>query len=140
MEANHPQPLFVPMLYLNDLSAAINFYKKAFGAVEEWRIRNPDGTTHVAELSISSALFRMHEVTSDREASPSSLKTTTVEIDMLVGDPDALATRAVKAGATLVSPVKDFEYGFRQGIIKDPFGHKWCLEKYDGSKKVPLMP
>lgn len=130
----------VPMLYMKNLSAAIEFYKKAFGAVERWRIDH-EGNTHVAEMLISPVLFRMHdEVSRDRNVSPLTLDAaTTVVMGLLVSNPDEVAARAVAAGATEVSPVKDYEYGYRQGTIRDPFGHHWCLEKLDDLYKVPNM-
>jgi PhnB protein len=134
-----PHAAIVPMLYMRDLAAAIDFYKKAFGAQERWRIDH-EGNVHVAEMSISPVLFRLHEeVKRDSELSPSTLNATSTVIGLLVDDPDTLAARAVAAGATELSPVQDFEYGYRQGTIKDPFGHHWCLEKMDDLYKVPLM-
>ena len=137
--SEQPHAAIVPMLYMKDLAAAIEFYKKAFDAVERWRIDH-EGNVHVAEMSISPVLFRLHEeVKRDNELSPSTLNATSTVIGLLVDDPDTLAARAVAAGATELSPVQDFEYGYRQGTIRDPFGHHWCLEKMDDLYKVPLM-
>ncbi len=134
-----PHAAIVPMLYMKDLAAAIEFYNKAFDAEERWRIDH-DGNVHVAEMSISTVLFRLHEeVRRENELSPSTLNATSTVIGLLVDDPDTLAARAVAAGATELSPVQDFEYGYRQGTIRDPFGHHWCLEKMDDLYKVPLM-
>lgn len=134
------QPVaIVPMLYLKDLSAAIEFYKKAFGATERWRIEH-EGNTHVAEMCIEPILFRLHEeVDRDRNLSPSAVNATTVVIELLVSNPDEMAARAVAAGATEISPVQDHEYGYRQGTIRDPFGHQWTLERLDDFYKVPIM-
>jgi PhnB protein len=138
-KSEQPRTAIVPMLYMKDLAAAIDFYKKAFDAVERWRIDH-EGNVHVAELSISPVLFRLHEeVKRDNELSPSTLNATSTVIGLLVDDPDTLAARAVAAGATELSHVQDFEYGYRQGTIRDPFGHHWCLEKMDDLYKVPLM-
>ena len=137
--SEQPHAAIVPMLYMKDLAAAIEFYKKAFDAQERWRIDH-DGNVHVAEMAISPVLFRLHEeVRRDNELSPSTLNATSTVIGLLVDDPDTLAARAVAAGATELSPVQDFEYGYRQGTIRDPFGHHWCLEKMDDLYKVPLM-
>jgi PhnB protein len=82
----------------------------------------------------------MHEeVSKSDELSPSSLKATSVVIGLLVNDPDELAARAIAAGAIEISPVQDYEYGYRQGTISDPFGHHWCLEKIDSLKKIPVV-
>jgi PhnB protein len=125
-----PVTTLIPMLYLEKPAAAIEFYKKAFGAVEHWRISNEDGSVHVAEMSIETAVFRFHEeVTRNRELSPVTLDGTSVVIGLLVTDPHAVAAKAVAAGAEEVSPVTDYEYGYRQGTVRDPFGHLWQVEK-----------
>lgn len=122
--------MLAPMLYLKDLAAAIDFYKKAFDAVEQWHISNPDGSVHVAEMTIGAALFRMHEeVEGDNNFSPETVNGTTVVMGLLVADPDALAAKAEAAGGTILSAVKEYEYGYRQGTVKDPFGHHWLIER-----------
>src|SRR5678816_3480580 len=121
---------FAPMLYLDNVAAGIDYYTKAFGALELRRFSNPDGTVHVAEMSIGSALFRLHEeVLKDTEFSPRTLKGTTVIIGLLVEDPDIVVAKAVAAGGIEIHPVQDYEYGYRQGTIADPFGHHWEIEK-----------
>jgi PhnB protein len=126
---DHPA-ILAPMLYLNDLAAAIDFYREAFGAVEQWHISNPDGSIHVAEMTIGASLFRMHEeVGRDSNFSPGTVSGTTVVIGLLVADPDAVAAKAAAAGGTVLSPVKDYEYGYRQGTVRDPFGHHWQIER-----------
>jgi PhnB protein len=137
--AQNANAAIVPMLYMKDLSAAIEFYKKAFGAEERWRIEH-EGNVHVAEMLIPPVLFRMHEgVKRDKELSPSTINATSIVIGLLVEDPDELAARAVAAGATQLSPVQEFDYGYRQGTIRDPFGHHWCLERMDDIYKKPSM-
>ena len=141
MKEHVEQPLcaIIPTLYMRDLGAAIHFYKKAFDAKERWRIDH-EGNVHVAEMSIRPVLFRMHEeVKRDSELSPSTLNATSIVIGLLVDNPDELAARAIAAGATELSPVQDYEYGYRQGTIKDPFGHHWCLERMDDFYKKPSM-
>jgi PhnB protein len=66
---------FAPMIYLKILAPAIEFYKKAFDAVELRRWTNDDGSVHVAEMSIHGALFHMHEEsTRNVELSPQTVK------------------------------------------------------------------
>ena len=90
-----PSVAIVPMLYLKDLSAAIDFYKKAFGAVERWSIEH-EGRTHVAELMIGQVLLRLHEeVGRERELSPLTLNATSVGIELLVSNPDELFAKAI---------------------------------------------
>jgi len=119
---------FVPVLSISSGITDIEFYKKAFGATELWRLNNPDGTVHVAAFSIGSAMFRLHEEGS-RSPSPDKAGSTTVTIGLTTDDVHAVVERTVAAGAVVVSPVKDYEYGYRQGEIRDPFGHHWLIEK-----------
>jgi len=119
---------FVPVLSLSSGITDIEFYKKAFGAELLWRINNPDGTVHVAAFLIDGAVFRLHEEGS-RTLSPHKTGGTTVTIGLAVDDVHTVVARAITAGAFLLSPVKDYEYGYRQGEIRDPFGHCWLIEK-----------
>jgi len=121
---------FAPILYLSNVADAIEFYKKAFDARELRRWSNPDGSVHVAEMIIEAALFHLHEeVSRDYEFSPMTLGGTTVVIGLFVANPDEVAAKAIAAGATESTPVKDYDYGYRQGDITDPFGHRWTIEK-----------
>jgi PhnB protein len=132
-------PVLVPMLYMADLSSAIAFYSKAFGATLRWKIPH-EGRLHVAELDISGTLLRLHEETpAALEQGPSSLKGTSVVIHLLVQNADELMASALATGATLLSPMQDHDYGFRQGNLRDPFGHHWCVERMDHLYKVPRM-
>jgi PhnB protein len=121
---------FVPVLSIGHGVMNIEFYKDAFGAIELWRINNPDGSVHVAAFSINEATFRLHEESNDgRNLSPDKAGCTTVTIGLSVEDVHAVVAKAVTAGANVLSPVTDYEYGYRQGEIKDPFGHHWLIEK-----------
>jgi PhnB protein len=119
---------FVPVLSISSGVSDIEFYKKAFGAVELWRLNNPDDTVHVAAFSIGDAMFRLHEEGA-RSLSPDKAGTTTVTIGLTADDVHAVVEQAVVAGAVVLSPVIDYPYGYRQGEIKDPFGHHWLIEK-----------
>jgi PhnB protein len=125
-----PKTTFVPVLSISSGVTDIDFYKKAFGAKELWRLNNPDGTVHVAAFSVDGASFRLHEESKDRRnLSPDKAGCTTVTVGLSVDDVHAVFDRAVAAGAIGVSPVTDYEYGYRQGEINDPFGHRWLIEK-----------
>jgi PhnB protein len=120
---------FAPQLYINHGEKDISFYKKAFGAVEQLCFTNDDGSIHVAELLIGDAMFHLHEITSDKSlVSPLHSGVTTVLIGLFVSDVDAVMKSAEESGAIIVSPAKDYEYGYRQGRIIDPFGHHWMIE------------
>ena len=121
---------FAPILYLNNVADAIEFYKKALGAKELRRWSNDDGSVHVAEMMIDDALFHLHEeVAREAELSPKTLGGTSVILGLFVAEPDEVMAKAIAGGATETNPIKDYEYGYRQGNITDPFGHHWTIEK-----------
>ena len=121
---------FAPHPYVKNVAAAIDFYRAAFGAIELRRWSNPDGSVHVVEMTIGGALFHVHEERADvGQLSPESLRATTSQIGVFADDPDALFATAVSAGGTVLSPMQDYDYGYRQGTVTDPFGHQWLLEK-----------
>lgn len=119
---------FVPVLSVSSGVTDISFYHKAFGAEQQWRLNNPDGTVHVAAFLINGAPFRLHEE-GNTTTSPAQTGSTTVTIGLDVDDVHAVVNRAVAAGAVLSLPVTDYEYGYRQAQVTDPFGHRWEIEK-----------
>jgi PhnB protein len=124
------RPFFAPELFINNGIKDISFYEKAFGATEQMRFSNDDGSIHVVELSIDGALFHVHEITAKQYFfSPGKNNGTTVCIGLFVPDVDAVMNKAIKAGATEIDPARDYEYGYRQGKIRDPFGHYWQIQK-----------
>jgi PhnB protein len=126
------KPVFMPMLYLKHEEgvAAIEFYKRAFGATVFRSFSNDDGSIHIADLEIEGSAFRFHEEKpSAGEASPRTIGITTVGIHLRVADPDVMMEKAIDAGGEEISPMQDYFYGYRQGELIDPFGHRWTLEK-----------
>jgi PhnB protein len=116
-----------PVLTVRGAGEAVAFYVRAFGAEEVHRNTYPDGRL-VAELAIGDARFRVaDEAPEAANLSPDTLAGTSVRLNLLVADPDALAERAVAAGATQVAPVADQAYGLRQGRLADPYGHHWLI-------------
>jgi PhnB protein len=120
---------FAPELYMNNGVKDISFYKNAFGATENLCFRNDDGSIHVAELSINGAIFHLHEITSPRFFPPDKHNGCTCCIGLFVSDVHAVMAQAITAGAIEISPATDYEYGYRQGTIKDPLGHYWQIQK-----------
>jgi PhnB protein len=121
---------FAPELFINNGVKDISFYQNAFGAVEQMRFSNDDGSIHVAELSIDGAIFHLHEITAKGcFFSPDKNNGTTICIGLFVSNVDNVMNNAIKAGAIEMSPAQDYEYGYRQGTIKDPFGHYWQIQK-----------
>ena len=123
-----PNNIYVPVLAIKSGVTDLEFYKKAFGATILWRLNSADGSVHVAALAINSAVFRVHEEGS-KSLSPEKAGGTTVTIGLTTDDVHAVMEQAVAAGALVLSPVIDYEYGYRQGEIRDPFGHHWIIEK-----------
>jgi PhnB protein len=117
-----------PYLIIGDASAAIEFYKKAFGAIELYRMPTPDGRIGHAEIKIGDSPFMIADEMADMGyLGPKALGGTPVSILLYVEDVDAIAEQAVAAGATVVKPVRDEFYGDRTGSFSDPFGHQWHI-------------
>jgi PhnB protein len=117
------------MLSVRRGKEAIAFYEAAFDAAEVFRIEAPDGAV-VAELSVGESRFWVaDESPAHSNFSPESIGGATTRMILVVPDPDAAFASAVAAGATVVHPVRDEEYGWRQGRVVDPFGHHWEIGK-----------
>jgi PhnB protein len=117
-----------PYLSVRGASAAIEFYKRAFGATEITRLVQPDGRIGHAEIEISGARIMLaDEFPEAGFSSPESLGGSPVHIHLDVADVDAVAQRAVAAGAKVVRPVEDQFYGDRSGQFSDPFGYTWAI-------------
>ena len=129
MKEEIEKTFFAPQLMLDNGVKDISFYAKAFGATEHFCLRNDDGSVHVAELSIHGAIFHVHEVTKPYFFTPEKFKGTTAIIGLFVSNVDAVMNRAIRAGATEISAARDYEYGYRQGELEDPFGHRWLIQK-----------
>jgi PhnB protein len=120
---------FAPQLFIPAGVRDISFYKNALGAkmIKEWL--NEDGSIHVAELSINGAIFHLHEERPSKgQLEPSRAKGITTLIGLFVHDVDLVIDNALQAGAVLLNPAQDYDYGYRQGDIRDPFGHQWMIE------------
>lgn len=118
-----------PMLSVRNGAAAIEFYKSAFGATVMSRIDAPDGPI-VAKLSVEGADFWLADESPEHgNFSPQTLGGSTVRIVLVVNNPDTVFERAVRAGAKMVWPVADQDYGWRVGRVVDPFGHHWEIGK-----------
>ena len=130
MITQNNKTFFAPELFIDNGVKDISFYEKAFGATEQLRFSNDDGSIHVVELSIDGAIFHIHEITGKQYFfSPGKNNGTTICIGLFVNNVDEVINKAIKAGATEINPARDYEYGYRQGTIKDPFGHYWQIQK-----------
>jgi PhnB protein len=114
-----------PYLICKNAEAAIEFYKKAFGAEEILRIGQPGMVGH-AEMKIGKAIFMLADEFPDMgAASPHSIGGTPVSLYVYVEDVDGFTEKAVGEGLKVLKPVSDQFYGDRSGHFEDPFGHKW---------------
>mgnify|MGYP005811220689 CR=1 FL=1 len=121
---------FAPHLAIKVLRPAIEFYEKGLGAKTVRTFDNADGSIHVAEMTLDGLVFHLHEESlRNRQLSPETVSSTSVLIGVFVADPDGLYERAISAGATVNSPMQDYDYGYRQGTVVDPFGHQWLIQK-----------
>ena len=121
-------PRVTPYLAIDGASAAIDFYKKAFGATERMRMGGPGGKIGHAEIEIEGGLIMLADEYPDMDfRSPKALGGSPVTVHMYVADVDAFCARAAAAGATVLRPVADQFYGDRSCQLKDPFGHTWSF-------------
>jgi PhnB protein len=117
-----------PYLCVHDGAAAIEFYKKAFGATELMRIGGPPGKVGHAELKIGQEIIMLSDEFPEMGArSPKSYGGSPTAILLYFEDVDKVARQALAAGAKLVRPVENQFYGDRSGKIEDPFGHTWWI-------------
>ena len=117
-----------PHLICAGAAKAIEFYKQAFGAVEQARLPGPDGRLMHASVKIGdSQVMLVDEMPEWGALGPKSLKGSPVTIHLYVDDVDAVVERAVKAGAKVTMPVADQFWGDRYGKLEDPFGHHWSV-------------
>jgi len=117
-----------PYLIVKGGSAALDFYKRAFGATELMRFATPDGRIAHAEIQIGNARIMLGDEQPERgHRSPQSLGGSGSGIMLYLEDVDQVFNRALQAGAKALEPVKDQFYGDRSGTLADPFGHWWTI-------------
>jgi PhnB protein len=130
----------LPYLCVKDGAAAIEFYKKAFGAKEIMRMAQPDGRVGHAELRVGNAIIMLADEFPDfGTVSPQTVGGSPVTIQMYVEDVDAFTERALLAGMKVVRPVADQFYGDRGGKFQDPFGHMWWFSTHTEDVSVEEM-
>jgi uncharacterized glyoxalase superfamily protein PhnB len=127
------RPNIFPTLRYADASAALDWLKRAFGFEEKAVYRGEDGTIHHAELRLGAGLIMLGQsrpddwtggATLDPHGSPQG-------IYVVVDDPDAHHDRAVAAGAQIMRPLVDQDYGSREYSVRDLEGNRWSFGTYD---------
>jgi len=117
-----------PSLCFQDAAFALAFYEKAFGAKELYRLSEPGGKVGHAEMRIGDSLVMLSD--EYPEMAILSAKTrggSPIRLSLTVKNADAAMERAVAAGATVVRPLRDEFYGWRSGVIMDPFDYSWFI-------------
>ena len=118
-----------PHLVVQNVTEAMAFYQKAFGAIERFSLPLPDSKTVMhGELKIGdSIIFLGMEGPASECKSPLTLKGSPVTLFLYVEDVNAVFNQAVAAGAKAIMPVQDMFWGDRTGTLEDPFGHRWMV-------------
>ncbi|MET7451994.1 VOC family protein [Streptomyces sp. NPDC005574] len=123
----------VPHIMVDDAASAIDFYRRAFGAREDFRLDAPGGGILHAEVTVGRSVLMLGDAGPDGpEASPFAPPTalggsTSVALHVFVPDVDGLAERAAAAGAEILQPPQDMFHGDRTAVLKDPSGHVWVF-------------
>jgi PhnB protein len=117
-----------PYLIIQGAAGALEFYQKAFGATELFRMAAPNGSIGHAEIKIGDSILMLADTCPVMGGKgPKELGGTPVSMCLYVEDADAVFNRAVGLGATVVRPIQDQFYGDRSGTLTDPFGHIWTV-------------
>ena len=117
-----------PYLRVAGAAAAIDFYCRAFGAKERFRLTEPSGRIGHAELEFGAFTVMLSEEYPEWDLKgPKSIGGTSVTLHLHVDDADAFIRQAAQAGAEVIRPPSDAFYGERGGTVRDPFGHEWLI-------------
>lgn len=115
-------------LCVDNAAKAIEFYTKAFGAREKFRLTEPSGRVGHAELDFGGTTLMLSEEFPEYGIrGPKAIGGTAVTIHLHVDDADAMIRDAIAAGAVLEREPCDAFYGERSGVVRDPFGHRWLI-------------
>ncbi|MFC4913508.1 VOC family protein [Actinomadura gamaensis] len=117
----------VSHIMLDGAADAIDFYVRAFGAKELFRLDGPDGRVVHAEIRIQGSTLMLGDAEGPHLTSPTAAGATTAALHVFVDDVDALAHQATAAGAELLQPPTDQFHGDRTAMLKDPYGHIWIF-------------
>ena len=117
-----------PYISVKGAADAIEYYKKAFGAIELFRMAGPDGKIGHAEIKIGDSPIMLADEYPEMEfVSPKTLGGSPVGLMIYVDDVDTVYNRSIAAGGQEVKPLQDQFSGDRSGTLKDPFGHVWTV-------------
>ena len=129
-----------PYLICRGGADAIEFYRKAFGAVELFRFPSPDGKIGHAEIKVGDSPIMLADEYPDMGYhGPQTLGGSPVSLMIYVDDVDTVFNQAVAAGATVKEALQDKFYGDRMGTVIDPFGHRWHLATHKEDVSIEEM-
>ncbi len=129
-----------PYLIVRGCADAIEFYQKAFGAVELFRFPAPDGKVGHAEIKVGDSPIMLADEYPDMGyKGPQSLGGSPVSLMIYVDDVDTVFKQAVDAGAIVKEALQDKFYGDRMGTVIDPFGHRWHLATHKEDISIEEM-
>ncbi|MEP7345925.1 MAG: VOC family protein [Gemmatimonadaceae bacterium] len=128
---SEPRSPVYPVLFYKDAPAMMEWLTRAFGIEKRMAMANPDGTILHSEMSFGAAVIMVSSSRADRSwRSPIELGGASASLCFYVADPDAHHARAVAAGAEIVYPLKDTDYGSRDYTARDPEGTSWTFGTY----------
>jgi PhnB protein len=127
LRPNRYRDAIIPHIYVDGAAAGIDFYRRAFGAEELFRIATSDGRILHAEFSICGSVVMIGDPDNKLYAEPRALGRTTAGLHILVDDNAALLARALEAGCEPGQPLTEMFYGASSASVRDPFGHVWVL-------------
>jgi PhnB protein len=117
-----------PYLAIKNAAKALEFYKRAFGAIESYKLMMPDGRVGHAEIRLGDSVVMLSDEFPEYGVkAPDTLGGSSVSLHLYVEDVDAFVKKALDAGARERKPVMDQFYGNRSGQLEDPFGHLWSV-------------
>ena len=120
-----------PYLTIKNAVAALDFYQRAFGARERFRLMMPDGRVGHAEIQLEDCVIMLSDEFPEMGGQgPETLGGSPVNIHLYVKDVDAFFKKAIAQGAKQMKPVEDQFYGDRSGQLRDPFGHLWWISTH----------
>jgi PhnB protein len=123
-----------PYLCVRNAKGAIEFYRRAFDAVETMRIEDERGRIGHCELAIGDGRIYLADEFPEMDiVGPQTMGGTPVIIDLDVNDVEVWVERALALGATLVRPLELPPVGLQTGKFRDPFGHIWLLTHFAGT-------
>jgi PhnB protein len=117
-----------PYLMVKGAAQALDYYQRAFGAVELFRIAGEQGMVGHAEIRIGDSVIMLADENPGAVCrGPRSLGGSSVGLMIYVDDVDSVFARAVAAGGRSLRPLANQFYGDRSGTLEDPFGHIWTV-------------